>query len=304
MRWARSLALGALLYSPSLVLGAGDASSVGTGAKNASAKAKAERVGPAQQRTDSLIIGVLPFASASVDTALQPLAFAIADLLVADLAVVSRVTLVERARLGEVLREGALARSAAFDPTTAPRAGRLLGANRLVFGTLAGRGGQLVFEARLANVPLGTVDTAVRAQANLNDILAAQNELAFRLFARLGITLTPAERSEIEQRPTRNLAALLAYGRGVEQELNGNFLAARRHYRQAATADPNFREAEVRWREVGIRAIRTETSLVGGVVDRINPGAMRVPRMALPGLPGDPSYPVAIGIIVITISRP
>lgn len=259
--------------------------------------------GPLSAQASGIVLGVLPFDATRIDSTLRSLGFGIADLIATDIAMITRLRVVERGRLGDVLREQQLARGAAFDPSRAPRVGQLLKANRLLAGSLiANRSNQLVFQARLINAINGTVDTAVNATASLTDILEAEKQLTFQVLDRMGVVITPRERSLIEQRPTRNLAALLAYGQGVEEEINGNFAAARRSFRRAATLDPSFRGATNRQRQSEAIALRTEGTVVQGVIDLVSPTQPIVPRQPPPGNPI--TSPVSRGTLIITIKRP
>jgi hypothetical protein len=241
-------------------------------------------------------LGVPPFAIAGAvgDSTLAPLGFALADLLTTDLARSRRVTIVERARLGEVLRELDLIATGRVDSSTAPRVGRLLQARRLVIGRVTGiaspqergAGGGAARDIRLgvriADVEQGTIEQAVDASAPVADVLAAEKALAFRLFDALGVTLTPDERAAVEQRPTASLAALLAYGEGVGRELAGDYRGAKEQYRRAARLDPGFRAARARAgeaRHVGeagvsdpvlVPGVRAVNAVVGATVDRLN----------------------------------
>lgn len=256
------------------------------------------------QSPSTLVIGILPFDASRVDSTLRSLGFGIADLIATDIAMIKRLRVVERTRLGDVLREQQLAQQATFDPSRAPRLGQLLRANRLVAGSLlSSPSSQLMFEARILDAERGTVDTAVTAAANLNDILEAQKQITFRLLDRLGVVVTPREKTMIEERPTRSLAALLAYGQGVQDDVSGNFSAARKSFRRAAALDPSFRGAVNRQKQSEAAALRTEGTVVQGVVDVVNPALPNVPRQPQPSNPTT-SVPVLRGSIVIPILRP
>jgi TolB-like protein len=190
-------------------------------------------------------VGIAPFDVTTTDSTLVALGYGLADLLITDLARSRRITVVDRIRLDAVLREIDLARSGAVDSSTAPRVGRLIQAGRLVLGHLADDSrGELGITARLVDVATGTSRTAVTARASVDAILAAEKQLAFRLFEHLDITLSPAERSDIEQLPTRNIAALLAYSRGVRYETLGQYELAAGQYQQAVKLDPGFHSAQ------------------------------------------------------------
>jgi TolB-like protein len=216
-------------------------------------------------------LGITPFEVDAADTAVAPLAFGLADLLTTDLARSRQLQVVDRLRLEALLRELQLVEAGRVDTATAPRVGRLVGARRLVLGALQSRpGGALDLTVRLADVASGEVRQSVAASAPLANILQAEKELAFRLFGALGVTLSPAERSAVEQMPTKNLAALLAYSRGVRYEVEGRFEEAAREYHTAARMDPGFTAAVDRSQVLPAAAPSPSTAVVGrsGQVDR------------------------------------
>jgi len=265
------------------------------------------------------VIGVPPFASIGRDSTLVPLAYALADLVSTDLSLSKRVTVVERARLGDVLRELDLAASGRVDSATAPRVGRLVSAERLIFGSVEPLpdGRTIRLGARIGDVEKSTVTSAVDARAPLAEILAAEKELVFRLFQSLGITLTPAERAEIEQQPTKSVAALLAYGRGVQRTYQGDSKGAAESFREAHRIDRNFRGArtrEVEARTIGaigttnpiaIPGVRPLDRAISTAVDRLNRPLDLVTNVSRAvSTSTDPSFPNKQGIIVITVVRP
>ncbi|MBL0938783.1 MAG: hypothetical protein IBJ03_07800 [Gemmatimonadaceae bacterium] len=264
-------------------------------------------------------VGVPPFAANGRDTSLTPLAYALADLVSTDLSRSKSVRIVERARFGEVLRELDLAATGRVDSATAPRVGRLVSAEKLVFGSVEAMadGNTLRLGARIGDVERATVTNAVDARAPLNEILAAEKALVLRLFESLGVVLTPAEKAAVEQQPTKSVGALLAYGKGVKRYYEGDFRGAAAAFRDAQRLDPSFREA--RTRELDVRslgAIGTGTPvLVPGVrpldgaisstIDRLNRPldlVTNVTRTVSSAL--DPSFPAAQATVIITITRP
>ena len=265
-------------------------------------------------------LGVAPFAVRAADTTLAPLAYGLADLLMTDLARSAQLRVVDRLRLDALLREVQLVEAGRVDLATAPRVGRLLGARRLVVGALAAEGeNRVVIQARVADVVTGETRAAVSASASLTDILAAEKELALRLFRELGVNLTPAEQRAIEARPTRNLAALLAYSRGVRYEVEGRYDAAAAEYQGALRLDPSFAIAGSRLGDVQTRSapsdvrIAGETQQSGGqvtraagvAVDRVN-GVFVSPIGGTQhtGVLTDPAFPSQTATIRIRITTP
>lgn len=279
------------------------------------AMASEQSRGPAAQGT----VGVPPFAANGNDTTLTPLAFALAELVSTDLSRSGQVRIVERARLGEVLRELDLAATGRVDSATAPRVGHLVSAQRLVFGSVESLtdGRTLRLGARIGDVERATVSNAVDARAPLAEILAAEKALVFRLFESLGVTLTPAERAAIEAQPTKNIGALLAYGRGVQRYYQGDYRGAAAEFSRASRLDPSFREARAMQQHVrsygamgtgtpvAIPGIRPLDGAISSTIDRLNRPLdliTNVSRTVSSAL--DPTFPASQATVIITITRP
>lgn len=187
---------------------------------------------------------VLPFTVAMRDTVLDPLSFGLASLLVNDLATSPQLQLVERLKTDAILRELDLVDEGVVDPKMAPRVGRLVGARRLLIGDAArGPGNTIRLSARVVDVISGTVQDLVVAEAPLDRVIDAEKALALTIFEALGITLTPSQRVQVEQRQTTQLAALVAYGKGAEAEARGDATRATQSYQDAARLDASFSAA-------------------------------------------------------------
>jgi TolB-like protein len=262
-------------------------------------------------------VGIPPF-SASRSGSTSALAFALADLLATDLARSRQLTVVERGRLGEVLRELDLAQSGRVDSATAPRVGRLLGAERLLLGAIDSLpGGEFRIAVRVADVASGLVAGVIDASAPIAEVLRAEKELAFRVFEELGVLLTPAERSLVSAHPTKSVEALTAYGRGVAAEMRGSWQEAAEAFGQARRADAGFGLAGVRSAAATARAtatagtaallpgIRGVDAPVISVVDRLNRPIDHITSQTRPlGGVGDPAFPGTLVTVVITVRRP
>jgi hypothetical protein len=110
---------------------------------------------------------------------------------------------------------------------------------------------------------------------------------------------------------------LLAYGRGVRREYLGEYVAARREYRDAARLDPRFRLATVRDQEMRTLAqtatldpdlvpgLRPRSSAMGMALDQVNrPLPLSTLTTRSFGSPVDPAFPESKGTVVITVVRP
>jgi TolB-like protein len=251
-------------------------------------------------------LAVLPFAVAEPDTLLTPLGFALAELLSTDLSVSSRLVVVERVRIDAILRELKLVDEGVVDPRGAPRVGRLIGARRLLIGSIVSLPGGTTtrVQARVIDAVAGTVDDEVTADAPTSRIVDAEKTLVLLLFERLGVTLTPAQRVAVEQQQTTQLAALVAFGRGAEADAHGDVVAALAAFDEAQRLDAAFRapRAHLAGRSSAASA-RRQTSvqrIVALTNQALNQPAATQPSEAANGaLAASLSVPVAITVRVV-----
>ena len=195
------------------------------------------------------VVAVLPLRFSGADTTLRPLGRGLAELLTTDLARSSQLTVVERLRLQAVLDELTLQASGATDSASQVRAGKILQAGRLVAGSILQQGAQLRVDAAVIDVPTTRLTGATNDDRALEELLTLEKNVALGLFQQLGVTLTTAERNAIEQRPTRSLAAFVAYSRGLLLEDEGQFERAESFYRDAVRLDPGFGAAQAKSQE-------------------------------------------------------
>ena len=97
-------------------------------------------------RAAELRVAVLAFDNAG-PAEFEALGKGLQSMVTTDLAAVSALRLVERARLDDVLAEQKLGRSGAVDPKTAARIGKLAGASHLVAGSYTVVGGKFVVKS-------------------------------------------------------------------------------------------------------------------------------------------------------------
>jgi tetratricopeptide (TPR) repeat protein len=188
------------------------------------------------------VIGVFPLLATGADATLAPLGRALAEMLTTDLAQTDRLRVVERAGIQFLLDEIGLAASGMVDPLTGARAGRLLGAGRIVQGRLDGDPAQLRLEALVVALAEQRDSTTAPARVNgrLDDLFDLEKQLVLALYADLGIALTIAERERVLRRPTDNVQALLAFGLGLEADDANRWADAARSFERALELDGNF----------------------------------------------------------------
>jgi TolB-like protein len=193
---------------------------------------------------ESNTVAVMPFSYRGTNPDIRALGRGFAQLLVTDLSKSRQIRVLERERMQAMLDEMKLGDSAMADPASAVRSGHLLQAARVVQGALGELpGDQLRVDAALVDVGTAAVAPPAEGTSPLDQLFNLEKQIAFTVFAHLGIQLSPAEQEAISQRPTQNLQAFLAYSRGLMDQDRGDYVAAQAEFSQAATLDPNFRAA-------------------------------------------------------------
>jgi TolB-like protein len=208
----------------------------------------------------------MPFRFTGSDTSLKPIERGFAELVTTDLSRVSRLTVVERERLQALLDEIALQQTQGVAEGTGARAGKILRAGRMVGGSIEQQGSTLQTSAIVTDMATSAVGTPARDSRSLDELFTMEKNIVFGLLGNMGITPTTAERNAIEQRPTRSLAAFLAYSRGLELSDQGRYDDASRAFENALRLDPGFGMAAQKSSESKGAALSTgsiESSLRG-----------------------------------------
>lgn len=242
----------------------------------------------AQQPGSPRVVAVLPLRFSGPDVAsLGPLERGLADLLITDLGKSKSLTIVERDRMQAITDEISLSRTNQTEATSSVRAGKLIQAGRIVQGAITQVGANgLAITSSVINTT-DTTQSGQTAQQNgsLDELFTLEKSLVFQIFDRLGVTLTPAERQLVDQRPTSSVQAFLAYSRGLMAEDEGRIDEAARFFANARSIDPGFgaalRRAQAASAASGATLQRAESavrnssegaavSVGGGLVNTLN----------------------------------
>ncbi len=192
-------------------------------------------------------IAVLPWIYVGTNPDLKPLERGLAHLFLSDLAKLPRFTLLERERTQALIDELTLAGSARLAPGTAARSGRLLGAEQVLSGAFRDtENGTLRLDASVVRAATEEVRATGDASDRLEQLFAMEKTVLFELLQRMGVSLTPAERRALAERPTADIQSFLAFSRGLDAEDRGDFRSATAFFDQAAVRDPSFVAARER----------------------------------------------------------
>ncbi len=217
-------------------------------------------------------IAVMPLRFVGADTTLRPLERGMVDLMVTDFAKVKALTVLERERVQVLMDEIKLSESGRVEAASAVRSGRLLTAGSVVQGAITQTGSdRLQVAASVVSVATSEATGTANAENSLERLFDLEKEIVLGVIERLGITLSPAEREAIQQRPTRSVQAFLAYSRGLVASDAGRLDEARNFFDNARALDPGFGAAaaaaqSARSTQVGatVTTPTIEASLAGG----------------------------------------
>ncbi len=232
-------------------------------------------------------VAVFPFRYTGSNEEIRPLSRGMTHLMITDLSKLSQLTLLERERVQALVDEMALTESGRTDPSTGARSGRMLRASRVVQGAVSDVPGstQIRLDASVVNAINASVIASGTGDEQLQQLFALQKQVMFRLVEQMGITLSPAERRALSERPTADLQAFLAFSRGLEAEDRGDYEAANANFSAAVARDPNFRAARDRQSATQrvTQALSLSPQVFAGIDTRIGPTG---PADAGPQAPG------------------
>ena len=159
-----------------------------------------------------LVYCVAPLNNNTGDEQYDALAEGFADMLIATLAGWENVTIVERQRLDEVLKEQKLSLLGLIDPATAVRVGEILKADRILVGGIAKPKEKLVINVHTYEIETARLITSVQAQGKTKDIFPLTNNLVSELCKGLNVEPRPVDPNDIDKNPNASLHFIRGLG--------------------------------------------------------------------------------------------
>lgn len=203
-------------------------------AKEALAKEEALQTQPPKPNS----VAVFYFQDLSPDNQFKYLQKAIASMIITDLSQVRTLHVIERLRVQYLLEEMELGSTGIVDKSTAPRTGRLLGAEHLVVGTLDS--GSIVNQTGIASTQKKDVIASFNLKEEQGQFFELQKKIVTNILQVLNARVTPSEKRSISRYHTKNLKAATYYGRGLDAQDKGQWKNAKQYYRKAMEEDPTF----------------------------------------------------------------
>lgn len=181
-------------------------------------------------------ISVLYFDNTTKNTDYAWLSKGIADMLVTEIAGRGGVDVVERANLKKVLDEQQLSLTGIVDNKKAVELGRLLSANKLIYGSFIIQGNAIIINGKLTETDTGRITATFGANGPLDGILSLQNELSRKVQKALGMEISEGYKTA----PEYSLQAVKKYYQGLDLLDKGAVDDARKKFEEASTIDPYY----------------------------------------------------------------
>ncbi|MCX8053651.1 MAG: tetratricopeptide repeat protein [Armatimonadetes bacterium] len=188
-------------------------------------------------------IAVLAFKNLCGDSNLDWLGVGFAESLSTKLSNVSGIQLVERTQLEKALKELKLADTAIVEASTAGKIGKIIGARFVIVGSFQKVGDSIKADARRVDVETSVASSGVEATGKFDQVFEVQSELAIKLAATFGKTVTAEEKAVIAKPETTSVTAYELNAKGLKAAAAGNLDEAASFYNQAIEADPKYAEA-------------------------------------------------------------
>jgi TolB-like protein len=193
---------------------------------------------------------VLYFDNDTGDAAMDPLGKGLADMMITDLSKVPGIRVVERDKLQALLGELKLQRSKYFDPKTAQKLGKGVGAKFAISGSFAAVDPQLRINVRVIKIASGTVVKAASVTGDKSKFFALQTQLAKELSRGLQKALA---KKNVQLQPSpgaQTLTSVAGYGQSLDYRDAGDPKKASEKLQEVVNDNPDFALARARYMEI------------------------------------------------------
>jgi len=199
-------------------------------------------------------VAVLYFNNMTSNDSLDVLMKGLAEIMAIDFSKVTRLQVVERMKIQELLKELEFSKSEYIDQSSAPRIGKILGAAQIITGAFLPINDDIVrIDAMINQSATGETHVVDAITGSLFDLILLEKKMVFQIVGDMGITLTWDEEQAIRKMPTQSLLAFIAYSRGLDYEDQGIYDLARDQYNKALQLDVNFELPNNRLNEIELQ---------------------------------------------------
>lgn len=187
-------------------------------------------------------VAVFYFKDLSADDRFRHLQKAMAAMIITDLSRVESLQVLERMRVQYLLTEMQMGQTGIVEKNSAPRTGRLLGAENLILGTF--NTGSLRVNSSVASTSKGHLKGSIAVHSEIEQFYILQKELVYQILKVLNVKLPPEEQATFSKYHTKSLNAALYFGQGLEALDMDEWKEAEEYFHRAFIEDPSFKLAK------------------------------------------------------------
>lgn len=185
-------------------------------------------------------------------------------MLITDLSTLEGLQIVERTRLQALTEEMGLGTSGLVEPGTAPRVGKLLGAEWLMGGDImSGKPVELRVQSDLLDVFSSSSLGQQTAEGGLAELFRMEKDLLFEIIKVLKIKLTPEQQAALKKPCSTSDKALMTFFRGISASDQGDYEGAAALYEKALKNDPGICAAAPALKELQVLGLVSVKSKSG-----------------------------------------
>ncbi|MBW1797953.1 MAG: hypothetical protein JRJ21_06015 [Deltaproteobacteria bacterium] len=184
-------------------------------------------------------LAILPFENNSVTDPekYQPLSKGLSAMLITDINQGQKaLKVIERNKIAAILKEIALSQTGSVDESTAIRAGKILGAQSIAFGSFIVLGGSVRIDIRIINVETSELIMAESITGSNNAFMQLERDLAKKIANFLNVAFKPKTAAT-----SSNIDTALYFSRGVEVIDRGDKTEAKRLFQKCIALDPSYK---------------------------------------------------------------
>jgi len=189
-------------------------------------------------KPDSDTVTVSYYQDLSPDKSLRAFQKGLASMVITDLSKIKSVKVVERLQLQALLQEMKLGLTGIVDARTAPRVGRLLGAENMVVGNLTQ--GSIQATSSFVSTSTGKIEGSSTVMVDDKMFYELPIRIVRDFVKSKGIKLTPEEEKAIGIPHTKNYKAFIYYGQALDALDEGRWQDAKNLFDKAVKEDPRF----------------------------------------------------------------
>jgi TolB-like protein len=187
-------------------------------------------------------LAIFPFENNAITSPAQyaPLSKGLAAMLITDLRALktSGLQLIEREKIDSILKEMSLGQTGMIDQNTALKAGKILGAQSVAFGSFMVFGNQVRIDLRVINVETSEIIMAESVMGDENNFFNLEKQLARKIVKALDLKL----KQNTATASQGNLKAALLLSQAINALDKGDSDVANRLFKKVIETAPDYKD--------------------------------------------------------------